>query len=168
MFELKEFSIPIKGLNEGMHEFDYQIDKSFFQHFEASPIEEAQFDLKLFFDKRPDMIVLTFDLKGTVKTECDRCLEELQLPISNAPQLLIKYAVQEKEDAEIVYIQRERDELNVTRYVYEFICLSMPMIKYHSDTEECDAQMLKYLDRDEEQQADNPIWDELKNFDQKE
>ena len=168
MFELKEFSIPIKGLNEGMHEFDYQIDKSFFQHFEASPIEEAQFDLKLFFDKRPDMIVLTFNLKGTVKTECDRCLEELQLPISNAPQLLIKYAAQEKEDADIVYIQRERDELNVTRYVYEFICLSMPMIKYHSDAEQCDEQMLKYLNSDEEQQADNPIWDELKNFDQKE
>jgi len=170
---LANFSIPIKGLKEGLHQFDFQIDNDFFNHFEESPIKEGTFSVKLYFDKRADMIVLNFDIDGTFKTACDRCLEQINLPIKNNEQLLVKYAEESKEEAEVIYITRDLAELNLAKYVYEYICLSMPIIKVYDCEEDenavCNEEMLKYLDvqeveTKEEKDSSNSIWDELKNF----
>ena len=92
MDALKEFIIPIEGLSEGVHQFDFQLDQDFFNHFKNDLIAEGQFDLKLYFDKRPDMIVLTFDFDGAFRTACDRCLEHINVPLRDRQQMMIKYA----------------------------------------------------------------------------
>ncbi len=173
MESLKHFSIPIQGLKEGVHLFDFQIDPVFFSHFEDSPIVEGNFAVKLSFDKRPDMLVLDFDLEGTVGTECDRCLANINLPVKDQQQLIIKYSLEEKEEAEAVYILRGESELNVAKYIYEYICLSMPMIKVYDceneDPSVCNDEVFDYLDRTVDSESDstetsNPIWDQLKQI----
>jgi len=117
------------------------------------------------------MIVLTFDLEGTVLSTCDRCLDPFQLPINDAQQLLIKYGLEEKEEAEVAYILKGTPELNVARYVYEYICLAVPISKYctDSDDKDCNEEMTQYLDSDSstEEKANNPIWDALKDIKKK-
>ncbi|RQH21125.1 hypothetical protein D5R40_31635 [Okeania hirsuta] len=54
--------------------------------------------------------------------------------------------------------------MDVSKYVYEFICLAIPMIKTYDcqaeDERPCDDKMLGYLEtQNEEEQQDNPIWD---------
>ena len=172
MSELNAFTIPLKGLKSGIHEYAFEITDWFFKHFPESPIKEGNFAIKLFFDKRPDMLVLTFDVKGSVKTNCDRCLTAIDLPIQDSQQLLFKYAEEAKEDAEVVYITRNTNVLNVARYIYEYICLAMPMIKVYNCEEDeqvpCNEEMLQYLDRSnislQEEQEKQSIWDELKKF----
>ena len=173
MAELKQFSLPLRGLKDGVHQFDFQVDAEFFTHFKSSPIQEGEFEVIMYFDKRPDMIVLTFDIAGHMQTECDRCLEQIRLPIKGEEQLLIKYAEEASEDAEVIYIPRGTSELNVARFVYEYICLSVPMVKtYDCESEAerpCSEAMLKYLDSEkaqsgEEETPDNPIWEALKNI----
>jgi len=171
MEALKEFTIPIEGLKDGVHEFDFQIDKSFFEHFESSPIQDGSFGLKLYFDKRPDMLVLTFDFSGRFMTSCDRCLENIDLSLSDAQQLVVKYSDQAKDDAEIVYITRETQLLNVAKYVYENICLAIPIMKVcdEIDNPPCNDKMLDYLEGspEEDKTSENPIWEALKNFKKK-
>ncbi len=177
MEPLQEFTIPIEGLKDGMHQFDFQIDSHFFKHFENTPIQEGNFALSLYFDKRPDMLVLTFDIKGAFATECDRCLAAIQLPIKGNNQLLVKYADEAAEDSEVIYITRATKMLNVARYAYEYICLAIPMVKVYNCKSEatppCNQEMLNYLDRNEPEDSpvnkasENPIWDALKDFDQK-
>ena len=107
---------------------------------------------------------------GTVKADCDRCLAKIDLPLSDQQRLLVKFSVeQELEEAEVVYIHPETQQLNVSKYIYEFICLAMPMIKVYDCEEEenrpCNEEMLGYLDHEEEEKTDsNPIWDELKKL----
>ena len=175
MDALVHYSIPIKGLRHGVHQFDYQIDRLFFQQFESSPIEEGKIELRLNFDKRPDMYVLLFEFRGTVRTECDRCLEEIDLPLAGSHQLLVKFSEQEEiEEAEVVYINADAPRLNVAKYIYEFIVLALPMIKvYDCRSEEqpvCNEEMLRYLNGNKEQEGstgNNPVWDELKNLGKK-
>lgn len=170
METLNQFTIPLEGLKDGMHQFDFQIDKEFFKHFEQSPIQEGNFDLKLFFDKRPDLLVLTFDFKGSFSTNCDRCLEAIQLPMKNNEQLLVKYAETPSEEAEVVYIERGTQQLNVAKYAYEFICLSIPMIKVYDCEEDenppCNQAILDQLYKEEEieEETKNPVWDALKDL----
>ena len=177
MKSLNHFTLPIWGLKMGMHEFDFQVDSAFFQHFEHSEIAKGQFDVRLYFDKRPNMLVLTFDFEGHVEANCDRCLATIQLPVKGTEQLMVKFAEAEKEEADIWYITKAHSEINVAKAIYEFISLTVPMIKTYDCTDEkhapCDEEMLQFLQPDpgEEDSSDdnsfNPFKDALKDFNQK-
>ena len=151
MSVLKVFTIPLLGLKTGMHEYDFEVKSDFFAEFEGSPISEANFEVKLFFDKCPDeMMVLIFTYQGTTTTECDRCLAEIQLPVKGEEQLVVKFADQAREEVEVVYLLKGTPEINVARYIYEFIILSLPIIKVYDCEDEdplpCDEAMLDKLD----------------------
>jgi uncharacterized protein len=176
MSYLRQFTIPIQGLKIGIHEYEFLINDKFFTHFEDSPIEEGTFKVKFLIDIREDMLVLTFDLDGSIKTDCDRCLASINLPIESREDLIIKYAKEADDEVDIVYIERGAAELNVATYLYEYICLAMPVANIYDceDEEEnvCDLKMLDYLDNKEaesieEKKEDNSSsspWGELDNF----
>jgi uncharacterized protein len=147
---LRPFTIPIKGLKNGLHEFDFEIDKAFFEAFEDSPIQDGAFEVHLDFDKRDNLFELTFDFDGSYPTECDRCLADIRLHIGDTQHLKVKLTHEPlEEDAEVVYLSLDADELNVAKYIYEFICLAMPMVKTYDcendETPPCDFEMLKRL-----------------------
>lgn len=166
MDALKEYTIPIKGLGIGIHHFKFDLDKTFFSHFEGSPIEECSLKMDIKLDKRPDMMVLDFYTDGSMKTPCDRCLEEIDLPIDGEHQLILKLAeVAGTEDDTIVYITQALTELNVAKYIYEFAILSIPIVKVDDEGHTCSEEVLKFLEREkEEDDGSNPIWDALKGF----
>ncbi|MBI1228388.1 MAG: hypothetical protein GC192_24350 [Bacteroidetes bacterium] len=168
MDALEHYTIPVSGLHNGPHEYDFSIDKDFFQCFPESPIKDGDVSVHFIFDKSPDMYTMTFQLDGTVKTACDRCLEEFDLPIEADEMLLVKFDEEESEDADIIYILRDTPRLNVARYIYEFINLAVPMSKTHDDAdEECDPEMLKFLkleESDNESSNSSSIWDALKGL----
>ncbi len=169
MNDLDHFSIPLSGLRDGLHEYDFNISGEFFRYFPDSPIEDGDVDVHLLFDKRPDLCEMTFDFKGAVKVSCDRCLEEFDLPVKDHQVLLVKYGEKEWEDLDIIYILRGTPKLNVARFIYEFVNLAVPMVKTHDDAGgQCNPEMLKYLTKEEKQdeQADttNPFWEALKRF----
>ncbi len=179
MDPLIDYSIPLKGLHEGIHQFDFQIDQAFFGAFEDAPIGESDIRLSLEMAKRPGLIMLAFDFRGTVKTECDRCLAPIDLPIEGQQQLVAKPSElaegeveQDEEDPDVIFIHPELPKLNVAPFVYEYICLALPMIKtYDCESESpvpCNEEMLDRLgeaeDLSDQEPATNPVWDELKKL----
>lgn len=166
MDALVPFTLPLMGLRNGIHEYDFHIDREFFSHFENSLLDEADINLRLTFDKRPDLIILTFDFEGTAVVECDRCLEFFELPIEGSDSLMVKYDETEREEDEVIFIPAGTQELNVAKFAYEFICLAIPMIKTHEEAGlKCNDEMTKFLgSNDGESEAENPVWEVLKKF----
>lgn len=173
MEALIQYAIPVKGLRQGLHNFHFDIDDSFFSHFESSPIMKGSLELDLSFEKRTDMYLFEFSLKGSIKTECDRCLAPINLPVHSEEELLVKFTVEnQEEEPDIVYVHPETQQFNVAPYVYEFIVLAVPMIKvYDCESEEqlpCNEDMLDYLeeaeDQTQEEAANNPFREALKGF----
>jgi uncharacterized metal-binding protein YceD (DUF177 family) len=172
MNSLIQFSIPVTGLGNGKHEFKFHIDKSFFDHFEHSPIKDGEFEVNFTFDKRPELFDLFIDFKGTTKAPCDRCLTQVDLPVEGQNRLLVKFDEEEREDADVIYVSRDISSLNVAKYIYEYICLAMPLINIFDCQDlpdpPCDEKMLDYLEQKEEEgddddNNDNSVWDDLKN-----
>lgn len=170
---LVNYSLPIQGLGEGIHEYRFDVDALFFKHFENAPVAKSDIEVFLTLDKRSSMLVLDFEFYGTVRTECDRCLAEIDLPIEGTPQLVVKFSEEEEpEDAEVIFMHPEAEELHVARFIYEFIVLAIPMIRvYDCELDEprvCNLDMLDRLEKAEEPQdepeSDNPLWDALKKF----
>lgn len=170
MKRLVEFTLPIQGLKNGVHEYDFKIDSSFFAEFEASPIADGDLDVHMVLDRHSDMLIFEFDISGTVRTECDRCLAEIDLPVESSDQLIVKFSEDTDEtDDELVFIHPETGEFNVAEYIYEYIVLAMPIIKVIEDCEEgpdapCDFEMLDRINAAKNQPAPNPFLDALGDF----
>lgn len=174
MNALVPFSLPIQGLRDGVHEFRFDVNQEFFSCFEGVPFSGGQIEMDLVLDKRPSLMVLEFDFSGTVHTECDRCLAEINLPVEGFQRLMVKYSEEEEtDDADVLYIHPEAEELNVAQFAYEYIVLAVPMVRvYDCESEDppvCDREMLNFLEKQQETDntgnpSDNPAWKELKNW----
>jgi len=175
MDALHEFTIPIMGLHHGNHQYEFKVDDDFFSAIEESAIEQGKFDVKVNIDIREDMIVFTFDFKGSIKTDCDRCLANIDLPIEGVQDLIVKYALEENDIGEVIYILRETSELNIAKFIYESICLGMPVANIYDCEDEpenvCDLKMLDYLENknkpaseNKSDDSSNSPWDALKDF----
>ncbi len=154
MKELKPFSIPIRGIGDRMHQFDFQVDDKFFAHYEDSLVKEGKFDITLHLDKRPDMLIFLFEVNGAFQTACDRCLAKINMPVLGTYEIIAKYS--ENEDGgEIIHIHPLAQEINVARFIYEAVCLTVPIVKiYDCEAEEnppCDFDSLEYLEIAEEE-----------------
>ncbi len=95
-------------------------------------------------------------------------MEEFDLPIEDEELLVVKFDEKEWEEADIVYILKGTEKLNVAKYIYEYINLAVPIAKTHDDAEEeCDPEMLKFIQQDESDEAPGnsaSIWDALKGL----
>lgn len=163
------YSIPIQGLKIGIHRFKYTLDSAFFRHFEGSPIAEGYMQAELQLDKRSDMLLLDFQIKGYINAECDRCTAPIHLPLEDERQLVVKYGDAEgEEDDEVVFISREAPEFNVAPYLYEFAVLAMPITNTYDCAGEpnppCNFDVLKYLENSAGESKSNPVWDALKGL----
>jgi uncharacterized metal-binding protein YceD (DUF177 family) len=168
---LDHFSVPYKGLGNGIHHLNFNVDSAFFKEFEESHIDNGNFDVDVELDKRQDHSILLFSIKGKTKTSCDRCLSKIQLPIVGSFELHIKAGENEGSNDEIMFIHPDTSIINLAQVVYEFILLSIPIIKIYDcedDTDPpCDFDVLDKLDEREEESDDKQgnVWDTLNDLD---
>ena len=85
------YTIPISGLREGKHTYDFGIAGEFFDQFEESEVKEGTLAVRVEADKRSSHVDLTIRIDGTVSISCDRCLGVFQQPLSCENRLLVKF-----------------------------------------------------------------------------
>jgi uncharacterized metal-binding protein YceD (DUF177 family) len=163
------YSLPIQGLKTGVHSFNFDVDNAFFARFEDSPVQEGKIQFSLQLDRRPDMMLLDFELTGFVRAECDRCTAAIDLPIEDERQLIVKFGdAEDVSEDEVVFIERDAPEFNVARYLYEFVVLALPITNTYDCSNDpvppCNFEVLKHLHPDETQNDTASVWDSLKDL----
>jgi uncharacterized protein len=148
---LSQYTIKFSGLSEGMHLFEFQIDKRFFSEFEASEIEDAGVLIQVEMERRSTYLRLNFLISGEVQLVCDRCLEKYMQAVQSSFPILVKFSDVEVNDTdEVIYLHHGDHEVSVGKLIYEFIVLSIPIRHVHPDDEKgnslCDPEMLKKID----------------------
>jgi len=136
MDALKHYAIPIQGLGHGIHNFDFDINESFFEHFEESPISTSDIKVNIALTRKPEVMDIRFNIEGTVLTPCDRCLTDIHLPIEGSFPMLIKNADEQANDVDVIHVNAQQRKLSVAQYIYEFVLLSIPIIKTYNCDED--------------------------------
>ena len=149
MEALKGFEIPITSLQIGTHNFEYIVQNDFLKAFEAA-YDRGKFEVKILFEKKHSMLEVDFNINGYIETACDRCMEDIKLPITNTRTLIFKYAEEAREEEEIVYLKMGQTEVNLSKFIYEFIMLAIPLKKVKDceldDYKDCNQKILDVLD----------------------
>ena len=130
---------------------------------------------------------MSFHITGIVIVPCDRCLDDMELPIETNNRLVVKFGKEYAEESdEVVVIPEEEGSINVAWFMYEFIALAIPMKHIHapgkcnkamaSKLKKHTAKSMDDLDGTDEEPLDNgaaaeedgsvtdPRWDALKGL----
>ena len=164
---LKQFSIPLKGLKIGHHDIAYQVDNEFFSAHESTLISDADIGVNVSLEKKSDHLHFDISFKGIMKTECDRCSDPIDFPISGEYEMVVKFDMDEREEEEVVYIHPDSPDFNCSKLIYDAIILSLPMHKTCDDVngKECDPDVLdRFTGQIEEKQEGNAFTEALKNL----
>jgi len=132
--ELSKYNIDIYGLEDKQYDYDMESGDAFFEELEQDLIERGSFKTHVVLNKSATMLQLNFHTEGRVELVCDRSLEPFEEPVVSDERLILKFGDRNEElTDEIEIISRNTNRINVARYIFEFIALSLPVKKIHPD-----------------------------------
>ena len=165
------YSIAFKGLAPGKHIFEYEIDGKFLSEYGSGFVDEGKVTVRIILEKQSSLMILSFEVDGTLNVQCDRCLEMYDQPIKGSERIFVKFGEKDfVEGDDVIWVSTNDYQLNVSQLIYEFICLAIPIKRVHPDDENanttCDPVMIeklgKYVVR--EDQENKSIWNDLKKL----
>ena len=171
-------------MSEDICRYEYMLDNDFFMSIDAPEIQKGKLNVKLTVKKSMGIFVLTFHTEGFVIVPCDRCLDDMEIPVDIEDELKVKLGITFSDENDIVVVPEEDGYINVAWFIYEFIALSLPMKHVHAPGK-CNKAMMGALNKhlrssadeedysdeleDEEMEADtereiDPRWNDLKKI----
>jgi uncharacterized metal-binding protein YceD (DUF177 family) len=132
--ELAKYNIDIYGLEDKRYVYDFESGPAFFEELQQDVIERGQFRAEVTLDKSTTMLQLYFVITGSVELTCDRSLDPFDEPVDTHGRMILKFGDHNEElTEEIEIIHRNTTRVNVARYIFDFIVLSLPMKRLHPD-----------------------------------
>lgn len=176
MKELKEFTIPFKGLKLGKHQFEFELTNAFFEHFEYNEFNDASIKLDVLLEKMSTLMEISLSFNGTVNVACDVTNELYDQKISGTYQFVVKFGEEmNDENEDLLILPHGSYEVNIQQYVFESIVLAMPLRRVHPGVADgsLKSDILDKLEElspstpfesEEGDQQNDPRWDSLKKL----
>ncbi len=165
-----EYVIRFSGLKEGIHQFNFEIGKTFFEQLDYSEVQNGELKVNVDFEKKATMLVVNFEIEGKVELMCDKCTDDFYLAIKGEEELIYKFGEGETNDEKIIMIPEHEIEIDLTHPIYELTCIVIPSKRVHPEGE-CNQEMLEAMDNylmveeDEVEPSDDTSEDEEKSVD---
>ena len=156
----ENFIIPLNGLTAGKNEFLLHAGKEFFDSFENKEILGADLQIRVLVEKSGRYIGVDCEIEGEVIVECDRCLEEVEMPVDTEVRLSVKFGEEQAAelgqdvDREVIFVKETDAQLDMSQIIYDYVCLALPMQRTHAEGE-CNPDAMKYYGAPEEMRFDN-------------
>lgn len=169
--------------------YDFLLDNQFFANIDGPEVQKGKVNVTLNVKKTPKAFEMDFQTDGIVMVPCDRCLDEMEIPVSSTDKLFVKFGSGYAEESDnMVVVPEEEGEINVAWFMYEFVALCIPMKHVHApgkcnksmmgklnkhlkttpgeeqEDEVFEASVEEEIEEVEEQQATDPRWNELKKI----
>ena len=185
--KFSSYKISLKNLSQGLHSFDYELDKRYFDAIDGDEVKKGKVNVAVAVKRTSSAFEFNFDLKGVVQMPCSRCLDDMNQEIDSQNRLIVKLGTEYSEESdEIVVIPEDEGEINIAWFLYEFIALSIPIkhvhapgecnkvmstkLRKHRAVDGDDEAMDNGIDSDNYSDEDEPLttdprWDTLKSLD---
>ena len=189
MGKFDKYKIDLKGMQADSCKYEFVLDNLFFANIDGPEVQKGKVNVVLVVKKTSRAFELNFQTDGMVWVPCDRCLDDMEQPVSSTDKLLVKFGHEYAEEGDnLIVIPEEEGEINVAWFMYEFIALAIPMKHVHAPGK-CNKAMssklskhlrttpdhVEYLEcfvpedsdelaNDETETAVDPRWDELKKI----
>ena len=140
------YKLPLKSLPLGKQEFNYHLDGPFFNEIERSEVTSGSVDVALTVTRdKDDMMELDFVCKGVITVPCDRCLDDLELPVQADYHLTVKLGEQLDDSVDnMLEVPAHWRELDLEPVMRDTVLLTIPIMHCH-DEGDCNPEMMARL-----------------------
>lgn len=159
---------------KGNNEFSYHLGKQFFENMENNDVREADLEVKLDVNHTTAYYDLNFKVTGTITLLCDRCLDDLEIPIDTGYHVIVKYGDSYDDSTDELLVIPESDNyLNVAYMLYDTAMLAIP-IKHVHPLGKCNRAMSALLKKhrsrgdDADTELEDQLIDEIDSIDDNE
>jgi len=179
------YRIDLKSMQQNIQVYEYVLDNQFFANIGGEDVQKGKINTQLTISKIGGAFDLSFTLNGIVVIPCDRCLDDMDLPIETTAHLIVKLGKDYSEESdEIVVIPETEGAINLAWFLYEFVALAIPIKHVHAPGK-CNKQMTSKLkkhsakrddddqssndddtiaDDDQDEERPDPRWEPLRGF----
>ena len=194
MAKFSLYKIPLRTLAPGVHTYEYELDRKFFEAIDGEEVKKGNVNVILNVRRTSSSFELNFDIEGVINVSCTRCLDDMKLDVDTESRLIVKFGSEYSEESdEIVIIPEVEGEINIAWFLYEFIALTIPIKHVHprgecnrtvsskfrkhravsaddeeDEDDEDDSEDLNGEDtepQEEDTQSNDPRWDTLRGLD---
>jgi uncharacterized metal-binding protein YceD (DUF177 family) len=127
-----KYKIDLKGMRTDSARYEYLLDNTFFANIDSPEVQKGKVTVVLTIKRSAHAFELNFQTEGVVWVPCDRCLDDMEQPVSSTDKLMVKFGrTLSEEGANLLVIPEDEGELNVAWYMFEFVALAIPMKHVH-------------------------------------
>jgi uncharacterized metal-binding protein YceD (DUF177 family) len=178
------YKLDLTSLPAGASERSFLLNNDFFAHIEAEEVQKGKLKADVAIHTRASSFELNFTIEGIAIVSCDRCLDDMELPVSTTGRLVVKFGKEFAEEGDdIVIIPEEEGSINLAWFLYEFVALSIPLKHVHlpgkcnkdmstklkkhsakSGDDEFEMDDIVETDNSGDAETADPRWDALKDL----
>jgi uncharacterized metal-binding protein YceD (DUF177 family) len=166
---LAEHTIPFTGLKDGPHEFDFTLGKAFFTATGVEEFLDGEGTVHVVLEKSDHLLVVNLHVDAVITMLCDHCNAPMRQPVKGDQRQIFKPSdLPESDDDELVSIDPQAHDINLTHYIFECISLHLPIRHVHPPGQcdpEVEGALAKVLVHGEP--APDPRWDALNKLKKK-
>ena len=166
------YKVDLKNMQQDIQAYEYLLDNHFFTNIGGEDIQKGKINARLKISKKADVFDLSFSFNGILIIPCDRCLDDMDLPVETTAHLIVKLGKDYSEESDdIVVIPEAEGIINLAWFLYEFIVLAIPIKRIHPPGK-CNKQMTAKLKKhttksdDDDQSFGTDEMDEVVNNDE--
>lgn len=169
MDRLRNYDIVFSGLKNGKHQFQFEIDKEFFQLFETEQeFTEPKIVVDVFMEKHTTFLEFLVQTEGEINLICDISNDNFDYPIKNELEVLVKLGEEyDDSDVDVITISNKDHAFNIAQLIYENVILAVPMKKVSPNVSADDLEILNRFspgEEIEEEPESDPRWEALKKL----
>lgn len=176
MDKFKNYEVAFSGLKDGKHQFEFEIDQTFFELFETEEeFSNPRLKVDLLLDKHSTFLEFWIEIHGPITLVCDITGKPFDHSIHYEMKVLVKFGESfDDSNDEVITIPASDHSFNIAQLLYEGVMLSIPMKKISPDISDNDWELLnKYSvgsiddpssEEEEEEKEVDPRWEALKNL----
>ena len=171
MNSLESLKIDLKGLKDEETSLEFTLDDTYLEALDGADVKKGSLHVSVSIRKATGFFEFNFHTDGEIVIPCDRCLDDMTLPVDTDNCLIVKLGSVYSEEDDLVVVPENEGILDMTWFIYEFVALVIPIRHVHAPGK-CNPAMTQALeelssDRSSDEESNQPIdprWAKLKDL----
>ena len=171
MNSLESLKIDLKGLKDEETSLEFTLDDTYLEALDGADVKKGSLHVSVSIRKATGFFEFNFHTDGEIVIPCDRCLDDMTLPVDTDNCLIVKLGSVYSEEDDVIVVSENEGILDMAWLIYEFVALVIPIRHVHAPGK-CNPAMTQALeelssDRSSDEESNQPIdprWAKLKDL----
>ena len=124
---------------------EFDLDDTYFEALDDAEVKKGSLHVSVSIRRATGFFELLFHTAGTVIIPCDRCLDDMDLPVETENRLVVKLGSEYSEEDDVIVVSENEGILDMSWLIYEFVALVIPIRHVHAPGK-CNIAMTKTLE----------------------